>query len=458
MAEPLILAYGRGELPEFPASPDAVSTSCPATTWSTRSSPSAPPGPRSGEPEYYHVSSGARNPLTFAQIYGHIRNYFTEHPFEGGHARRGPAAAVAVPRRRLGGAAAVHLRAGPRRGRAAAGPGPAVGPDPQDRQGPRPDPGPAGLPAPLPLALQRVRPVRAALRRRQHPGADHGPAPRRPGGLRLRHRGLRLDDLRRGRALPGDHGADPPDGRAPAQARQPAEHDEGPGQGHAPAPSAVAIFDLDGTIMSTNVVEQYLWARLPELSRAGQLAEVGQVVRRLPAYLRAEQRDRGTFLRAVYRRYRGADLAALEHFVDTGMAPHILSRLSPEGGPPDPRAPRRRAHDDPDHRRGPAADPAAGAVVRRHRGRRPRGRRRGPLHRLPDRSAAGRGVPGGLAQALRQPERRRPEPELRLRRLALRPADAGDGGQPGRGQPRHPADARRRRASSGRSWSGRSSR
>ena len=94
--------------------------------------------------------------------------------------------------------------------------------------------------------------------------------------------------------------------------------------------SALAIFDLDGTIMSTNVIEQYLWARLPELSRAGQLAEVGQVVRRLPSYLRAEQRDRGTFLRAIYRRYRGADLAGLERFVDTAMAPHILNRLSPD--------------------------------------------------------------------------------------------------------------------------------
>ena len=54
------------------------------------------------------------------------------------------------------------------------------------------------------------------------------------------------------------------------------------------------------------------------------------MIRRLPAYLRAEQRDRGTFLRAVYRRYRGADLAALEEFVDTTIAPHILNRLSPD--------------------------------------------------------------------------------------------------------------------------------
>jgi len=82
--------------------------------------------------------------------------------------------------------------------------------------------------------------------------------------------------------------------------------------------------------MSTNVIEQYLWARLPELSPARQLAEIGQVARRLPAYIRAERRDRGTFLRAVYRRYRGADLAALEQFVDSRMAPQVLNRLSPE--------------------------------------------------------------------------------------------------------------------------------
>ena len=69
--------------------------------------------------------------------------------------------------------------------------------------------------------------------------------------------------------------------------------------------AALAIFDLDGTIMSTNVIEQYLWARLPELSRTQQLAELGQVMRRLPSP-RAEQQY-VAFLRAVYRRYRGAD-------------------------------------------------------------------------------------------------------------------------------------------------------
>ena len=73
---------------------------------------------------------------------------------------------------------------------------------------------------------------------------------------------------------------------------------------------------------------------LPELSPARQLAEVGQVLQRLPFYLRAERRDRGSFLRAVYRRYRGADLAALERFVDTTMDALRLIEVSIRRGVP----------------------------------------------------------------------------------------------------------------------------
>src|SRR5699024_7414283 len=83
------------------------------------------------------------------------------------------------------------------------------------------------------------------------------------------------------------------------------------GDGASERSDVVAVFDLDGTVMTTNVVEQYLWARLPELSTTGKLREVGSLARALPGWLRAERRDRGSFLRSIYRRYAGADLAAL---------------------------------------------------------------------------------------------------------------------------------------------------
>ena len=84
MAEPLILAYGRGELPEFPAAGDTIVDIVPvdhvvAAIVAVLASP-----PQPGAPAYFHVSSGARNPLTFRLLYDSVRAYFDEHPFETG--------------------------------------------------------------------------------------------------------------------------------------------------------------------------------------------------------------------------------------------------------------------------------------------------------------------------------------------------------------------------------------
>src|SRR5699024_5494756 len=94
--------------------------------------------------------------------------------------------------------------------------------------------------------------------------------------------------------------------------------------------TVLAAFDLDGTVMATNVVETYLWLKLPELSIAERAAEVAKVIWQLPNYIGAERKDRGIFLRQIYRRYAGADLAELENFVEEHLSASILDRTSPE--------------------------------------------------------------------------------------------------------------------------------
>jgi len=329
MAEPLILAYGRGELPEFPATPEAVVDIVPCDHVVNAILAVCATQPDVGTPAYYHVNSGARNPLTFKDLYSYTRAYFLEHPFEGG-----PRGAARLPQWTFPGASSIErllstserahkiaermLAQAPRSDRTRK-----IAKD-LDRTGVRLD------------FLRRYHSLykeyaqselhfvddnTLALTRALHPDDQaafafdtsvfdwktyiqevHCPSITAP----VR----RMDAIRSKR------------GNRPTTMKD-LDKDTG-------GSAALAIFDLDGTIMSTNVVEQYLWARLPELSRTQQVAEVGHVLRRLPSYLRAEQRDRGTFLRAVYRRYRGADLAALERFVDRSMAPQILSRLSPE--------------------------------------------------------------------------------------------------------------------------------
>ena len=329
MAEPLILAYGRGELPEFPASPDAVIDIVPCDHVVNAIVAVCATEPAVGTAEYYHVSSGARNPLTFQGIYGQIRSYFTDHPLDGGS--RGAAqlptwvfpGAGSVERllstsERAHGMAERMLARAPRSNRTRT-----IARD-LDRARARLD----FLRRYLSLyneyaqsELQFVDDNTLSLTMSLHPDDQpifafdtavfdwtsyiqevHAPSVTAP----VR----RLDALRRKR------------GNRPTTMKDLSANTA--------TDQALAVFDLDGTIMSTNVIEQYLWARLPELSTARQLGEVGQVLRRLPAYIRAERRDRASFLRAVYRRYRGADLAALEEAVDTILTPHVLSRLSPE--------------------------------------------------------------------------------------------------------------------------------
>ncbi len=84
MAEPLILAYGRGQLPEFPASPDAVIDIIPCDFIVNGIIAVCASTPEIGRPEYYHGSSGARNPLTFRGVYEHVRAYFEKHPYTSG--------------------------------------------------------------------------------------------------------------------------------------------------------------------------------------------------------------------------------------------------------------------------------------------------------------------------------------------------------------------------------------
>ena len=103
MAEPLILAYGRGELPEFPATPEAVVDIVPCDHVVNAILAVCATQPEIGSPEYYHVNSGARNPLTFKDTYGYIRAYFLAHPFEGG-----PRGAARLPQWQFPGASSIE--------------------------------------------------------------------------------------------------------------------------------------------------------------------------------------------------------------------------------------------------------------------------------------------------------------------------------------------------------------
>ena len=327
MAEPLILAYGRGLLPEFPASPDAVIDIIPCDFIVNGIIAVCASTPEIGRPEYYHGSSGARNPLTFRGVYEHVRAYFEKHPYTSGQgstplatwtfpgaepieklmwvAQKGVNAGNALlsfaPRSKLTRSWATEL----------------------DKSAKQLD----FLGKYLTLygeylqsELHFVDDATLALHHSLHPddkdtfGFDSASFTWTH-YLEEVHIPAITDPVRRLEAA-----------RKRRQARSATFRDLKPA-----APGTVlAAFDLDGTVMATNVVETYLWARLPELSPVRRALEVARVAAQLPVYLGAERRDRGVFLRSIYRRYAGADLAALEAYVDEKLAPLILDRMSPD--------------------------------------------------------------------------------------------------------------------------------
>jgi HAD superfamily hydrolase (TIGR01490 family) len=95
------------------------------------------------------------------------------------------------------------------------------------------------------------------------------------------------------------------------------------------ADGVVAVFDMEGTILDSNVVESYLWLRLAELPYDEWPSALGSLAGRLPRYVAAERRYRGEFLRSFYRRYRGASEEAVRALAGDRVEDLILQRLAP---------------------------------------------------------------------------------------------------------------------------------
>jgi HAD superfamily hydrolase (TIGR01490 family) len=323
MAEPLILAYGRGDLPDFPGVPDASIDIIPVDYVVNAILAACATTPPPGSPSYFTICSGARNPLTFRHLYDLVREYYSQHPLE--QRDRG---AVRPPTWDWPGAQRVDqlLRLGERAHKTADR---VVTSLPRssrtrdwarslDRQGRRldflrryfdlyrpyveaelhfSDTATLALHDSLdPAEVERFGFDAATIDWDHYIAGVHVPAVTTP--LRAFTGGRSAKRVPTVQELPRSDG------------------------------SVVAVFDMDGTLLPSNVIESYLWLRLPELSGARRAREVADVARALPRWLLTERRDRGAFLRSVYRRYAGADYDELLRIVDEDVTDTVLGRLS----------------------------------------------------------------------------------------------------------------------------------
>src|SRR5207248_6501866 len=93
----------------------------------------------------------------------------------------------------------------------------------------------------------------------------------------------------------------------------------------------LAVFDVDGTLVETNVIEYFVWMRL----KAQPLREwpdfLAGLVREAPRWLQLERRSRAEFQRSFYREYEGLEYEDMRQLGREAMNAVTLRRLYPEG-------------------------------------------------------------------------------------------------------------------------------
>ena len=93
----------------------------------------------------------------------------------------------------------------------------------------------------------------------------------------------------------------------------------------------IAAFDLENTLIASNVVESYAWLATRQLKPEERVRFVARTLREAPGLLALDRRDRGDFLRHFYRRYEGAPAALLEQDAWDLFTGLILTKSFPAG-------------------------------------------------------------------------------------------------------------------------------
>ncbi|MDM4761768.1 SDR family oxidoreductase [Galbitalea sp. SE-J8] len=322
VADPLIIAYGRGLLPDFPGLPDSVLDVIPVDFVVNAILAAAATRPEPADVHYYHVSSGASNPLPFHAMYENVNEYFTANPIPKDDEP------IEVPLWRFPGGAKVE-RALVRREKTVATAARALSRVPMtprtrgwlDRvKKAEHDLGTLRQFTDLYRAYVQTeiifddvetKSLAATIpaEQRAELGFDVNEIDWRDYFQRIHFPAIT--------ALTRAFAARPA-AKARAARALPVRSD------------VVAVFDLEGTVLESNLVEQYLLLWAGSVPRSRWAHDLGDFALSLPRYYRAERKDRGDFIRTFMRRYRGFKVAEIERLARGSFKRAMLRRALPD--------------------------------------------------------------------------------------------------------------------------------
>ncbi len=91
----------------------------------------------------------------------------------------------------------------------------------------------------------------------------------------------------------------------------------------------LAAFDLENTLIASNVVTSYAWLASRRLDRDDKVRLAAKLVGEAPALLRMDRADRSDFLRSFYRRYEGAPVDQIREDSQEMLSQLILTKSFP---------------------------------------------------------------------------------------------------------------------------------
>ncbi|MCT1775802.1 HAD-IB family hydrolase [Brachybacterium sp. p3-SID957] len=328
VADPLIMAYGRGMLQEFPGLADSILDIIPVDfVVNVIVALATQDVSRRGDDAYFQVVSGASNPLPFHEMVSAVREYFVTKPLEDEKGRP-----IVVPEWSFPAVEMVEQRFRAKEIAAKAGQK-AVAYLPASRRTRE-----------WTSSLHKATTGLTTLRKyielyRQYTKTEmvfddaNTRALRKelPAQFLEKHdfdvTEINWRDYFQQLHLPAVTELTKAYSRAKAAQRKRAER---PTPELSSDPAALAVFDLDGTVIATNIVQQYFAVVRATRPRRVWPAEIGGLLTSLPGYLRAEQRDRSELIRLVNRRYEGYREQDLRELMNGELGRKIRASIRPE--------------------------------------------------------------------------------------------------------------------------------
>jgi fatty acyl-CoA reductase len=335
MADPVIISYAKGLLKEFPGVPEGVIDVIPVDLVVSSIIAVAARGPLA-QPDVFHSASGARNPLRYRQLVELVRDWFIEHPLADSQDQP-----ITVPDWSFPGRRRVQrqldraskgievaergLQALPLRGRQA---------DLSARLEERKDEVDRALSyvelygayteTEAIFSVDRLIELHESL-----PEADRAEFGFDPAVIEwphfchqvylpsvVAHARVRLATPGRSRSGKGATGMTREErGRRAVLAPE----------------RQLAVFDLENTLIASNVVDSYSWLATRRMDDGDRARFVLRTVREAPRLLALDRADRSDFLRYFYRRYDGAPVDRLERDTWELFSDLVLTKSFPAG-------------------------------------------------------------------------------------------------------------------------------